>query len=66
MSATLIDEHAAAEMLGLSVKTLQRWRWAGRELPYVKLGNAVRYDVADLETYISTHRKRVKEQSGAA
>ena len=52
----LVDEHKAAAF-GLSVKTLRRWRWAGRELPFVKLGSAVRYDLADLHEYIAEHRR---------
>jgi len=53
----LVDEHRVASLLGLSVKTLQRWRWAGRELPFVKLGAAVRYDFADLEAYIAQQKR---------
>src|SRR5215212_11480120 len=40
---SLLDEHRAAEQLGLSVKTLRRWRWVGRGPPFIKLGTAVRY-----------------------
>jgi hypothetical protein len=55
----LIDEHRAAAILGLSVKTLRRWRWAGSELPYIKLGrSAVRYDLTDLENYIAAGRRQ--------
>jgi hypothetical protein len=54
--STLVDEHAAAAKLGLSVKTLRRWRWAGKEVPYIKLGAAVRYDLADLDAYIAAGR----------
>jgi excisionase family DNA binding protein len=52
----LVDEHEAASILGLSVKTLRRWRWAGREVPFIKLGGSVRYDLADLQAYIDGHR----------
>jgi excisionase family DNA binding protein len=52
----LVDEHEAATILGLSVKTLRRWRWAGREVPFIKLGGAVRYSLDDLERYIAEHR----------
>jgi hypothetical protein len=53
----LVDEHAASAILGLGVTTLRRWRWARREVPFVKLGGAVRYDVADLQAYIDGHRQ---------
>jgi predicted DNA-binding transcriptional regulator AlpA len=52
----LVDERQAATILGMSVKTLQRWRWAGREVPFIKLGGSVRYDLRDLQTYIDEHR----------
>ena len=52
----LVDEHEAAFLLGLSVKTLRRWRWSGREVPFIKLGGAVRYSLDDLAAYIDGHR----------
>ena len=54
----LVAEHEAAALLGLSVKTLRRWRWAGRELPFIKLGSAVRYSLDDLERYVAEHRRQ--------
>ncbi|HMR33667.1 MAG TPA: helix-turn-helix domain-containing protein [Geminicoccaceae bacterium] len=60
----LLDEHAAALCLGLSVKTLRRWRWASRGLLFVKLGAAVRYAAADLDTFIDTGRRRSTSDQG--
>ena len=57
----LIDEHAAAKRLGLSVKTLRRWRWARRGPPWVKIGSAVRYAPEDLSTYIIAGRQAPSE-----
>jgi predicted DNA-binding transcriptional regulator AlpA len=37
---------------GIPRKTLQNWRILGRGPTYRKFGNSVRYDVADLETWI--------------
>lgn len=54
----LIDEHKAAALLSCSVKTLRRWRWSGRELPFVKIGRCVRYDVADIDAYIAARRRQ--------
>lgn len=64
-SPRLVNELDAAAMLGLSVKTLRRWRWEGRELPYVKLGGAVRYDLADIDAYIVAGRHGVQLQQAA-
>lgn len=54
----LIDEYETAARLGLSVKTLRRWRWARKGLPYVKVGAvAVRYSESDISSFISVGRK---------
>lgn len=44
-----------SQTLGVSVKTLEKWRWERRNLPYVKLGAAVRYRESDLEAWLSAH-----------
>lgn len=49
---TLVNEIEAALRLGLSPTTLRRWRWAGTGPSYIKLGGAVRYDVAEIERFI--------------
>lgn len=47
-----LREGDAAAFLGLSPKTLSRWRWAGGRGPsYGKFGSAVRYSIADLERF---------------
>jgi hypothetical protein len=54
---SLIDEHNAALCLGLSVKTLRRWRWARRGPIWIKIGTAVRYAPADLAAFIAAGRQ---------
>ena len=44
-----------SEMLDISVKTLEKWRWERRNLPYIKLGTAVRYKASDLEVWLDDH-----------
>lgn len=44
-----------SEALGVSVKTLEKWRWGRRNLPYIKLGAAVRYRGSDLEAWLDGH-----------
>ena len=47
--ASTIDENAAAEFLGLNVRTLQTWRQKCTGPRYIKYSSrAVRYRVADL------------------
>lgn len=58
MTPQNLDERQAAQFLGLSVSTLQQWRFRSRGPAYLKFGKAVRYRVADLETYIAAHLVR--------
>ena len=62
--SALVNEAEAARMLGLSVKTLRRWRWAGRPPRFVKVGAAVRYDPADLEAFIEAGRRTSTSDPG--
>ena len=49
----LLDQKEAAKRLGLSVKTLERWRWASRGPRFIKLsGRAVRYRPEDLSEWV--------------
>lgn len=53
----VVDERGAAEIVGLSAKTLQNKRVSGDGPPYVKLSpgkrGAVRYRVSDLESWLA-------------
>ena len=53
----LLTEKQVAEKTGLSIKTLQAWRWYGKGPKYVKLGKSVRYKVGDVLDWIE-ERKR--------
>ena len=51
--AALISTPAAAELLGVRAQTLEVWRCAKRyDLPYLKIGNGVRYRVSDLLAFL--------------
>lgn len=57
MNEWMTDDEVAA-LCGLSVKTVQKWRYRGGKGPaYVKLGGAVRYRRADVEAWVlaNTH-----------
>ena len=60
----LVNEAEAALMLSLSVKTLRRWRWAGKGPRFLKLGAAVRYDSADLTAFIEAGRRNSTSDPG--
>ncbi len=59
MYRQLLTENEVAAILALSPKTLRNWRCTGVypggvELPFVKLGRAVRYEKADLDIFIDS------------
>jgi predicted DNA-binding transcriptional regulator AlpA len=54
----LLTEREASHRLGLSVRTLQKWRLLGQGPRYLKLGQAVRYDPGDLEAFVQAARRR--------
>ena len=60
----LLNEHDAAEALGLKVTTLRRWRWAGKPPRFLKIGAAVRYDPADLAALIAGARRTSTSDTG--
>lgn len=54
----LLSEREASRRLGLSIRTLQKWRLQGNGPPFLKLGHAVRYDPTDLDAYLAQARRR--------
>ncbi|RIL08215.1 MAG: hypothetical protein DCC71_00230 [Proteobacteria bacterium] len=54
----LVTVRDASELLGVSMRTLQKWRLQGSGPRFVKLGHSVRYDVKDLEACIEGGRRR--------
>jgi hypothetical protein len=48
-----VDEQGAAALTSISVSSLQKMRVRGDGPPFAKLGNRVRYRVADLEAYVA-------------
>lgn len=53
MTERLLTTAEAAEFLGVSKAFLERDRWAGARVQFIKVGSrAVRYRLSDLEQYI--------------
>jgi hypothetical protein len=50
---TLLTEQQAAALLGVTVKTLQGWRYRGGGPAFVKLGRCVRYRAEDLQDFVT-------------
>jgi hypothetical protein len=51
----LLTEHATAEILNLSIRTLQSWRLRRAGPPFVQVGRAVRYRRRDLIAWIDAN-----------
>lgn len=60
----MLKEQEVADRLGLSVKTLRQWRWAGKGPRFKKFGSAVRYSEADLTAYIEGAGRDNTSQTG--
>ena len=61
MTSGLIKQSEAASYLGLSEATLERDRWRGGEIPYIRVGpRSIRYDLSQLNEYLE--RKTVRKE----
>jgi len=66
MSSNLLNTKQAAEYIGLSMAFLERDRWAGARIPFIKVGTrAVRYRLSDLDAYLTSQtRVSTSDQGG--
>ena len=59
MQTQLLSTPQAAKFLNVSIAFLERDRWAGARIPFVKIGSrAVRYRLDDLEAHIQSNRQQ--------
>jgi hypothetical protein len=59
-----LDTKAAATLLRLQPRTLDRWRWAGRGPQYRRHGGRVVYAMADLLARIGEKRGHSRSDNG--
>src|SRR5262245_36457531 len=59
-----LNTHAAAAYSGLARSTLEKLRVLGGGPRYMKIGRRVLYDVADLEQWLASHRRRSTSDTG--
>lgn len=55
----LLRAEQVAGLIGVSPATLKKWRLERREIPYVKIGQAVRYRPADVHAWIEKNMRGV-------
>jgi len=62
----LLSQRQAADLLGLSERTLERWRVTGEGPPHVKLGRRVLYREGDLIEWVAARiRTSTSQHDGA-
>lgn len=65
MQNKLLTTKEAARYLGVSSAFLERDRWAGARIPFIKVGTrAVRYRQADLDAYLDRRVRRSTSDPG--
>ena len=55
MAALAVDPQTAAAAIGVTVGTLKRWRREGVGPVYCRIGNRVRYRIADLDAWLAAN-----------
>jgi predicted DNA-binding transcriptional regulator AlpA len=53
-----VKERDAASYIGMSVPFLRLSRCNGGGPPYLRMGRAIRYDIADLDKWLDSRRVR--------
>lgn len=62
---TLLAEGEVAKLLGISPRTLQKWRYEGGHTPaFHKVGRAVRYRLGDVKEWLRERRRRSSSDHG--
>lgn len=65
MEIKLLNTKQAANYLSLSTAFLERDRWAGAKVPFIKISaRAVRYRLDDLEKYIESRIRKSTSDRG--
>ena len=60
-SRNILNTQMTAQYLGLSCRTLEKWRTTGEGPTFRKLGGAVRYLQSDLENFV---KESIRETTG--
>ena len=63
---SLLNTQQAADYLAVSKAFLERDRWAGARVPFIKIGSrSVRYRLIDLDSYINKQTRLSTSQPDA-
>lgn len=61
---SFLNKKELAVMLGLSVFTIDSWVSERREIPFVKMGKRVMFDINDIVEWIENHKIRPSSEEG--
>ena len=65
MTNTILNTTQAANYIGISKAFLERDRWAGARIPFIKVGSrAVRYRLSDLDTFLDSQVRQSTSDTG--
>jgi predicted DNA-binding transcriptional regulator AlpA len=64
-SDALLTETQAAQVLSLSIRTLQSWRGKGSGPDFIRAGRAVRYRRSDIQDWVTSNTVSPAASSGA-
>ena len=53
LSDVAVFQEEAAEILGVSPRTMEAWRQCGEGPVYIHVGRRVRYRISDLEAFVT-------------
>jgi hypothetical protein len=64
LKKNLVKQDSAATFLGLSEATLERDRWRGGNIPFIRVGpRSIRYSLDQLEEYVQSRTvKNISEK----
>ncbi|WP_333874798.1 helix-turn-helix transcriptional regulator [Methylobacter sp.] len=61
----LFDQKTIAAVRDCSLATMERDRWAGTGIPFIKLGRSVKYRKADVLLWLDKHHPQQSTSSAA-
>jgi predicted DNA-binding transcriptional regulator AlpA len=61
-SASPLSEAQAAQVLGISIATIRRWRTSGKGPSYFRVGRIIRYAQKAIEEFVAANSGPTQEQ----
>lgn len=64
--SALFSQETVAAILHCSIATIERDRWIGTGIPFVKIGRMVRYRKTDIRDWLEKHKAFVSTSENSA